>query len=364
ISNRIDTITPEAKRLFIDHMVETVHDGFLRGTVWFFTQGIGDRLSKAYYEVPIPQNVITEQYRIALKRRGVTLPFRLNKNSGDYDYITKKVNFGIKHEQWMRAGFVGLNTFLLGELKWVLLGTLLLLLITLACFWYTIKTLLNQQKLNIMKDDFISNMTHEIHTPLSSILVTADALKRFSHDEKQRHDYIDIILHQGKKLSGLTEEILNGARMERTGIALDDFININDLSKKLKAGYHSVNVQQNVSAVIFKGNAMHLENAIGNLLENALKYNTQIQPLVTLTFEVGTKEIAIVVTDNGPGIPDTEKEKIFDQFYRVSTGNIHDVKGYGLGLSYVKKVVVAHNGSIAVENNNPSGSIFKILLPL
>ncbi|RZJ59009.1 MAG: hypothetical protein EOO45_26125, partial [Flavobacterium sp.] len=182
ISNRIDTITPEAKRLFIDHMVETVHDGFLRGTVWFFTQGIGERLSKAYYEVPIPRNVINEQYRIALKRRGVTLPFRLNKNSSDYDYITSKVNFGIKYEQWMRAGFVGLNTYLLGELKWVLLGTLLLLLITLACFCYTIKTLLNQQKLNIMKDDFINNMTHEIHTPLSSILVTADALKRFSHD--------------------------------------------------------------------------------------------------------------------------------------------------------------------------------------
>ncbi|RYE36827.1 MAG: HAMP domain-containing histidine kinase, partial [Sphingobacteriales bacterium] len=305
-----------------------------------------------------------EQYRLALKRRGVTLPFRLNKNSSNYDYITKKVNFGIKHEQWMRAGFLGLNTYLLGELKWVLSGTLLLLLITLTCFWYTIKTLLNQQKLNTMKDDFISNMTHEIHTPLSSILVTADALKRFSYDEQHRNDYIDIILHQGKKLSGLTEEILTGARMERTGIALDDLINISDLAQKLKAGYHSVDVQQDAPSVVFKGNAMHLENAIGNLLENALKYNNQFQPLVILTFEVRKRKIAIIVSDNGPGIPDTEKEKIFDQFYRVPTGNIHDVKGYGLGLSYVKKVVEAHNGSIAVADNEPSGSVFTILLPL
>ena len=106
-----------------------------------------------------------------------------------------------------------------------------------------------------------------------------------------------------------------------------------------------------------------MHNAVANLVDNALKYNSSPDPIVEITCSVG-KNVTITVSDNGPGIPDADKKKVFDQFYRIPSGNVHDVKGYGLGLSYVKKVVEAHNGSITIEDNQPRGASFILTLPL
>lgn len=367
VTKKIDSMTPEMKKRFIDHMVETVDSGLKRGTVWFFTQGIGDRLSEAYYKTRIDSNVINEQYRLALARHGISLGFTLSENERGAAYCTKKVNFGVDDERWLKACFSQTGAYLLKQLKWVIAGSLALVLITMFCFWYTAHILLTQQKLSRLKDNFISNMTHEIHTPLTSITVTAEALKKFSHNEEERQNYIDIILHQSRKLAMLTDEILNGARLEKKGLEMGDSVDINQLLENVIADFDhngkKIVLNLCTTSVIFSGNKLHLHNAVANLVDNALKYNSSPDPTVEITYSVG-KNVTITVSDNGPGIPDADKKKVFDQFYRIPSGNVHDVKGYGLGLSYVKKVIEAHNGSITIEDNQPRGASFILTLPL
>lgn len=357
------SITPQIKKSFIGHIKDMVLTQLRSGGILFITQGMGTKVEKAYY-VSIDMDIIQVQYAKALNKKGITLPFAIrNKDTSNAEYCTSEVNAGINDERWLRACFEDTDMFLLARLKWVIAGSLLLILITLACFWYTAKTLLTQQKLNNLKDDFISNMTHEIHTPLTSVMVTAEALKKFSHDEEARRNYIEIILHQSKKLSTLTDEILTGAKLEKQGMALNDSIDIKNLLQEATEGFTGVVLKVPNEEICYKGNRVHLTNAITNLVDNAVKYNTSVKPVVTLDCTVPGREITITVSDNGPGIPDEHKRKIFGQFYRVPSGNVHDVKGYGLGLSYVQKVVHAHRGTITVEDNKPKGSTFKIKLP-
>ena len=166
-------------------------------------------------------------------------------------FCTDSANLATQGERWVNACFEDTDMFLLARLKWVIAGSLLLILITLACFWYTARTLLTQQKLNNLKDDFINNMTHEIHTPLASVIVTTEALKKFSHDEEARRNYIDIILHQSKKLSTLTDEILTGAKLEKKGMALNDTIDINNLLQEIAGGFTGIGVSKYALLIFF-----------------------------------------------------------------------------------------------------------------
>ena len=357
-------MTSQIKSAFIKQMQNTIKHQLKSGGIIYFTQELGKKINKAYFETPIHLKLLERQYEQALKKRGMLLPFTIEKRSEESGiFCTDSANLATQGERWVSACFEDTDMFLLARLKWVIAGSLLLILITLACFWYTARTLLTQQKLNNLKDDFISNMTHEIHTPLASVIVTAEALKKFSHDEEARRNYIDIILHQSKKLSTLTDEILTGAKLEKKGMALNDTIDINNLLQEIAGGFTGIQFTMPNGQVYCKGNKLHLTNAITNLVDNAVKYNTSVKPVVTLDCAVSGREIIITVTDNGPGIPDEHKQKIFGQFYRIFSGNVHDVKGYGLGLSYVHKVIRAHGGTITVEDNNPKGSIFKIKLP-
>ena len=260
------------------------------------------------------------------------------------------------------------NNYYLKEMKWLIITSLLLIGITLFCFYYTIKTLFNQNKLVALKDQFISNMTHELHTPLASIQITTEALQKFTPDAATQANYLDIILYQTKKLTELTKEILTNAKLETLGFTKDDQIDLDELvlvtitDLKLDDNISIKFIPSNEKHIII-GNKMHLSHAIGNIIENAVKYNTSTQPIIEINISKNRKETEISIADNGPGIADEFKQKIFDQFYRISTGNVHDIKGYGLGLSYVKKVVDQHQGSISVIDKYPHGSVFLINLP-
>lgn len=367
---KLDSITPKAKKKLVEHMVSQVDSEFKRGYVWFYTQKIGDSLSKAFYDIPLDLRIIKKQYQASLKEKGISLPFVFNEKQEEASYQTKKVNISLRRphkKELLYASFVNKDLFLLKELKWILIGSVLLILITLSCFWYTLRLLLTQHKINEIKDDFINNMTHEINTPLTSIAITAEALKKFSHDKQAQEGYIDIILYQSRKLMSLTDEILNSAKLEKSEIELQDTIKVKILLEELVKGMDE-KVQLSVSfsenEIFLKGNKNHLTRAISNLVDNAIKYNISDIPTVAISASAENKMLTIAIADNGPGIPDEHKEKIFSQFYRVPSGNIHNVKGYGLGLSYVKKVILAHKGSISVKDNIPEGSLFIIKLPL
>lgn len=367
LDERADSITPEIKEKFVTTMEEVVRNGLKKNIVWFFTQGIGQRLTKAHSGTPIDIEIIEEQYRLALSRKGINLPFVLTeRGNNESDFCTGMYNIGVKNpeERQLQACFNNTELYLLKQLKWVIISSALLIFITLFCFWYTAKVLLSQQKLSELKDDFISNMTHEIHSPLTSVIITAEALKEFDMGKEERDNYIDIILHQAVKLASLTDDILSGVKIDRKGINLEDAIKLNSVIEEVKLDYKDKAIIQYVSSdIVFKGNKKHITAAISNLIENAIKYNTYNNTVVTIDGSIKGKEIIIKVADNGPGIPDEHKQKVFDEFYRIPTGNVHNVKGYGLGLSYVKKVINAHNGSVLVQDNFPNGSVFIIRIP-
>lgn len=368
LKQRFDSITPKSKGLIVNHMVAQVDSELKKGYVWFYTQKLGDSLTKLAYDMPVDKTLLKKEYETSLKKRGIVLPFVFNQKQ-DKAFQTKKVNVSLRRphkKEMLQASVVNADLFLLGQLKWVIIGSVLLLLITFFCFGYTLRLLLTQQKLNAIKDDFINNMTHEINTPLTSIAITAESLKKFSHDEEVRESYIDIILQQSGKLVSLTDEILTSARLENQEMELQDDIIIDTFLQEIAADV-SDNAQVSVitnSNKIFKGNKKHLGRAIANMVDNAIKYAVSGKPVIEIRSFIENGKLVIVIADNGSGIPDEEKEAVFSPFYRIPSGNIHNVKGYGLGLSYVRKVITAHKGNILLEDNIPNGSLFYIKLPL
>ena len=217
-------------------MEDVVRGGLKKGIVWFFTQGIGQRLTKAHSGTPMDISILEKQYKLALDREGIGLPFSLTEAENQSSYFcTELHDIGVKNpkERQIQACFNNAALYLLKQLKWIIFSSMLLIAITLFCFWYTAKILLTQQKLNELKDDFISNMTHEIHTPLTSVIITAEALRGFNMTKQQQDSYIDIILHQSNKLAALSDDILTASKIDRKGIVLSDMVLINEIIEEI-----------------------------------------------------------------------------------------------------------------------------------
>lgn len=362
----VDSITPKIKAIIADNIMSTVEDQLRINSMFFFTEGIGQKIKHSYYDTPIDNSNIEEHYRRALKKRDIELLFNLNCKNKKEVFRTEQMDVSVSGKSnWVYACFENTDAYLLGRLKWVVGSTLLLILITLGCFWYTLKTLFNQEKFSRLKDDFISNMTHEIHSPLSSVIITAEAIRKFDMNKEERESYIDIILHQSKKLNDLADDILIGAKLDKMGIELQDIIELKSFIITIASDYkNKAVINYNIDdAIRFKGNKDHLSRTISNIIDNALKYNEEKEAKINIYGTIENAEMVMTIADNGMGIPDVYKEKVFEQFYRIPTGNVHNVKGYGLGLSYVKKVIVAHKGNIVIKDNTPIGSIFVIRIP-
>jgi two-component system phosphate regulon sensor histidine kinase PhoR len=370
---KVGKITPAAKATFINHLAEIVKNDLEQSTVHYYTQGLGHRIENEFKDSKLNQSNFGKIYIEELAKRQISTSFKLNTNSAQQkgQFITHKANTAFRRpyvNALIWASLENPNNYYLREMKWLIISSLLLIAITLFCFYHTIKTLLNQHKLVAIKNEFISNMTHEIHTPLSSIQITAEALQRFNLDDETKEKYIDIILYQTKKLNLLSEEILASAKLEHTEFTMNENIDLDELILSLikhTSLPENINLKYTPSEknMVIKGNKTHLTRSIANILENAIKYNTSANPTIEFKTARSLKAINLSIIDNGHGIADEFKQKIFEQFYRIPTGNIHNIKGYGLGLSYVKKVISEHKGSIMISDNHPNGSIFSINLP-
>ncbi|MGO4875653.1 sensor histidine kinase [Pedobacter psychrotolerans] len=368
---KLGKITPEAKKVFIDHFAKIVMADLKDATVHFYTQGIGHRLEKIFTERRMDSANFIKIYKEELAKRQISTPFRLNtKSSSKSGFTTHEANTAFRRPYINAMVFASLenpNKYYFQQMKWLVICSLLLIGITLGCFYYTIKILFNQHKLVFIKNQFISNMTHEINTPLSSIQVTAEALQKFKPNEETTDKYLEIILYQTQKLNELSNEILENARLDTFNFAMKEKV---DLKKLIMDAIVGLNAEQIIQTDLAEddmtilGNTAHLYRSIINLLENAVKYNTDPLPSIVVKLKNINKGISLSIKDNGPGIADEFKLKIFDQFYRIPTGNLHDVKGYGLGLHYVKKVISQHKGIISVSNNKPSGTVFSIVFSL
>mgnify|MGYP000610235474 CR=1 FL=1 len=285
-------------------------------------------------------------------------------------------------EQGVTVGFLNpmtfkpvlLNTtpYLLKQISPQLLFSLFLLGVVIISFLSLYKNLLAQQKLAGIKNEFISNITHELKTPIATVSVAIEALRNFNalHDPSKTREYLDISQNELQRLSLLVDKVLKLSMFEKKEIELkiepvdlktlvDEVVSSMRLQFEKFNAHVSVDVQGNSYV---QGDKLHLISIIFNLLDNALKYakgNPSIQILISEEPEV----VQLSVTDNGIGIPTQYKDKIFEKFFRVPSGDKHDAKGYGLGLSYVLHVVKKHKGEILVDSQPGIGSRFTIKFP-
>lgn len=265
-------------------------------------------------------------------------------------------------------------TTILHSLKWIIGGSVLFTLIIIIAFALTIFVMLRQKKLSAIKSDFINNMTHEFKTPLATISLAVDAIgneKVFNRKEKL-HYFAGIIKAENKRMLKQVETILQSALLDREEIKLDlekidahDVINKAvhnmELQMKSKSGKIETELQAENDGIMV--DEVHFSNIITNLLDNAIKYARE-DPVVRIETYDRKKSLIITISDNGIGMNKETQSRIFEKFFRAHTGNLHDVKGFGLGLAYVKKIVDEHKGKIKVESTLGKGSKFEIELPL
>ncbi len=278
----------------------------------------------------------------------------------------------IEESNFLILQFPGRNTHILGSMAWTLSGSLLLTLIILATFGITIFMILRQKKLSDIKSDFINNMTHEFKTPIATISLAVDSIDspKIINKEKDVRYYTGIIREENQRMNNHVESVLRMSLLEKhdlefryTEVDVHELIQsaVSKVSLLLKERNGSISIHTDATNSLYNLDPDHFTNALLNLLDNAIKYSED-QPKI----EVSTKDIkqgiGISVSDHGIGMSKDIQHKIFERFYRKTSGNIHNVKGFGLGLSYVKAVVEAMGGSISVQSELKKGSVFTIVL--
>jgi len=276
-------------------------------------------------------------------------------------------------ESYLHVHFPNQKSYILQSMWIVLVSSVLLILIISACFTIAVLTIVRQKKLSEMKNDFVNNMTHEFKTPISTISLACEMLQdeQIRENSKFLARYLQIIKEENKRLEEQVEKVLQIARLDKGNFKLKiQTVDVHDIVQEaIRQIMLLVENRQGVVLTELKAHKSqieadktHLTHIISNLLDNANKYSPQ-KPEIKLTTENTEKGIIITIADKGQGISKDTVNKIFDKFYRVPTGNLHDVKGFGLGLSYVKTMVAAHKGSISVESELNKGSKFYIFLP-
>jgi two-component system phosphate regulon sensor histidine kinase PhoR len=265
------------------------------------------------------------------------------------------------------------NSVLLRWLGWVIAGCVVFTLIIVTAFALTIRTLLNQKKLSEIKSDFINNMTHELKTPLATISLAIDAIgnKKVMDDREKIQYFSGIIKEENKRMNKQVESILQSALLEKNEMGLNLQVidahqviqhSVENISLQLAAKDGKIALRLDAINPIIKADDVHFSNVIYNLLDNAIKYSRQHLEVVISTYNT-RKSLVIAISDNGIGMSRDTISRIFEKFYRAHTGNVHNVKGFGLGLSYVKAIVEAHKGKIKVESALGKGSKFTLEFP-
>lgn len=248
------------------------------------------------------------------------------------------------------------------------------MVVVIFFFVYTLFVILRQKRLSEIQKDFINNMTHEFKTPLSTIAISSEVLKdpNIMHTPERLLNYATIIQTESHRLKQHVERVLQMARLEKSDAGLKkEKLDVHELIREavqntsvaLQERKGEISLALNAENTWIQADRLHFTNVLFNLIDNAIKYSKNIPHLEIATGNLGL-QIFVEVRDNGIGISAENQKKIFHQFYRVPTGNLHDVKGFGLGLNYVKVMTELHKGKISVSSRLNEGSIFKIVLPI
>jgi two-component system, OmpR family, phosphate regulon sensor histidine kinase PhoR len=247
------------------------------------------------------------------------------------------------------------------------------LLVVIVFFAYTLFVILKQKRLSEIQKDFINNMTHEFKTPIATIALSTEVLKSpdIIRQPERLLNYTTIIENENKRLKQHVERVLQMAKLDKESIELKkEPVNLHDVVQEVTGGMASsieekkisVDLSLQASEPVIQADKLHLTNVVYNMLDNAIKYSAE-DPKIWISVKQSEKYLVLEVQDNGIGVKEDDQKKIFDKFFRVPTGNVHNVKGFGLGLNYVRQIVDAHRGKITVKSHLGEGCTFRIYFP-
>lgn len=291
--------------------------------------------------------------------------------SDSLSFTTSFVPFG--RSTAFAASFSGVRPMLVRQLFPQIGFSVLITTMILLSFILIYRNLISQQRLIDQKNDFIGNVTHELKTPVATVGVALEAMKHFDvlKDPQKTAEYLDMATQELNRLGMMTDKILKTSvldygteiRMNKSPVNLEEVVKtvLSSFSILAEQKHCALRFEQQGSGML-QGNREHLTQMVYNLVDNALKYGTGSVEIFVGLSESG-KEVLLEVSDQGPGIPEEYRDKVFDKFFRVPSGNVHNVKGYGLGLNYVSGVVRAHGGSIRVDSAAEKGARFLVRLP-
>jgi len=352
-----------------------------------------NQLSSDYYVVNVNTIIDANVLEYYLRQEFLKVNMNLDYEYAIYDCATNKMMYGkyvspSRHEEkpkvtvnlprydkfpyYFGIHFPAKSTLLAGKMNiWIFSSAILLIVVTF--FGYALYIILKQSRLSEIQKDFVNNMTHEFKTPLSTIAISTDVLsdKDILDNPDTLFNYVNVIKQENTRLIGQVEKVLqmanldrNEVKLNREKIALHDIL-INAINP-MRVGYKNkiINITHHFDATndfIF-ADRVHVSNIIYNLLDNAIKYSDEIADIEVNTFNKN-HNLIVSISDKGIGIEKKEQKNIFQKFYRVPTGNVHNVKGFGLGLHYVKNIVKAHRWTISLISEPGKGSTFTFQMP-
>ncbi len=347
---RTDELAPE-ERLIVRRMEALPMDSLLR--LALREQGIeADPVFGAYdrYGQPVYLLEEAEPFSEALLARG-------------YSVALGTLQF--------RVHFPELGRYLIGQMLGAFALSVLMMLLIAGGFGYTLFAIQRTKRTDRLQRDLVNNLTHELKTPISSIGLASEALSDPAFDEESRKHYLGLIREENKRLGVLVENVLRASLSENGAMRLYvQPLNLHDLVKgvvkNMAVKFHKQGVKVDLDLKASNPNLVadriHLTNILFNVIDNAVKYSDE-DPHIVIRTDQTPDGVSLDIQDNGMGIAKEHLGKVFERLYRVPTGNVHDVKGFGLGLSYVKNVVERHGGSVQIASRVGEGTTLKLLLP-
>ncbi len=358
-------VKPLAERIQLDLLAQSIREEIeSRGIKSDYQYGIYSKDRSSY--VIVNDHFVVEDSGPQISHGGAPTLF----NS---PYKVALFTQSLESPGYLSLYFPNRTSLVLGSVIGTLVLSIIFTGIILFCFLYTIQVIYRQKQLSEMKNDFINNMTHEFKTPIATISLAADSIGSpmiMSHPEKIKR-FVDIIRQENRRMNSQVERVLQMALIDKKDfqLSIGEF-NLHEVIQQAVDNF-SLQVEKREGILqtdlkaekpVIEGDATHIASIIHNLLDNANKYSPE-KPEITISTRDVAMGVEITVTDKGMGISKEVRKHIFDKFYRVHTGNIHDVKGFGLGLSYVKAIVTAHRGLIDVVSEPGKGSSFSLTFP-
>lgn len=268
------------------------------------------------------------------------------------------------------------KSLVLRSLRWNIAMAALFSIIIIAAFYLTVRTMVRQKKLSDIKNDFINNMTHEFKTPIATISLAVDAMRneKVIQDRQKMGYFNSIIKEENQRMNRQVETILKASQLEKQEVDLNlKPVHAHQVIKEVADNFTLQLEEKNGKAELLlnaqndliDADEVHFPNLVNNLIDNAIKYSKEnVPPMLKITTSSNAKDFVMTIEDNGIGMNRETLKKIFERFYRAHTGNLHNVKGFGLGLSYVKTMIEAHGGEIEADSTLGKGSVFTLEIPL